>query len=308
MNVFQICHNTSDVVPLYLPQQLFLKPIAKLNISIQLPQYKIMGKTISHWELMEKLRTYIHPDEFTVLKVTKTTREVIHFEAEVEHRNKLQKIIGKLENKMIKLSEINNLIRVRAFEAKLEFPNKHIWDSYFRDAKDMNEMKPGERPDTIYITNLPIRWFVPQYQSNEDDIKPSEKILYRLFEKFGKIRFVDIPVCDPYRHKMKSHMTGLQKFSFDEKEFFEGYIQFKDYSGFVNAMDAFRGMKLGHKEEDTLYLVDIRIDFDKTKHLSDATIKRREIVRDRLITKEKERQEKEQKAVEADNLRKEAEK
>lgn len=307
MNVFQICNNTTDIIPLYLPQQLFLKPIAKIQISIHLPQYKIMGKTVSHLEIREKLKGVIKPEEFTQLKVTKTTREVIQFEAEVDHKNKLSKTIEKLDKKMIKLTEINNLLQVRAVEAKSNFPTKHSWDSYFRDAKDMDEMKPGERPDTIYLSNLPIRWFVMHHLQDENDVKPSEKILYRIFEKFGKIRNVDVPICDPYRHQMKSYMTGILSHSFEDKELFEGYVQFKDYIGFLKAMDELRGMKLVHKSNNNCYTIDITIDFDKCKHLTEASIRRREIVRDRLIEKEQKHRDKEKEAKEAELQRAEKE-
>lgn len=300
MNVFQICNNTTDIIPLYLPQQLFLKPIAKIQISIHLPQYKIMGKTVSHWEIREKLKNIINPEEFTILKVTKTTREVIQFEAEVDHKNILNRTIEKLDKKMIKLSDINNLLQVRAAEAKSNFPTKHSWDSFFRDAKDMDEMKPGERPDTIHICNLPIRWFVIHHLQDENDVKPSEKILYRIFEKFGKIRNVDIPICDPYRQKMKNYMTGIQNHSFEDKELFEGYIQFKDYIGFLKAMEELKGKKLVHKSNNNCYTIDITVNFDKTKHLTESSIKRREIVRDRLIEKEQKHREKEKLVKEAE--------
>ena len=34
------------------------------------------------------------------------------------------------------------------------------WDEFFRDNPDMNEMKAGERPDTIHLENLPVKWFL----------------------------------------------------------------------------------------------------------------------------------------------------
>jgi arginine/serine-rich splicing factor 17 len=40
-------------------------------------------------------------------------------------------------------------------------------------------------------------------------------------------------------------------------------------------MDEFRGMKLVRKDSDKLVAVNILTHFDKTKHLSDASIKRR---------------------------------
>lgn len=51
----------------------------------------------------------------------------------------------------IKLSGFSDLLKIRATEAKAPFPSRHDWDSYFRDAKHMNEMKPGERPDTVHF-------------------------------------------------------------------------------------------------------------------------------------------------------------
>lgn len=34
------------------------------------------------------------------------------------------------------------------------------WDSFFRENKEMNEMKAGERPDTIKLENMPCKWWV----------------------------------------------------------------------------------------------------------------------------------------------------
>ncbi|KAG5886374.1 hypothetical protein JTB14_034907 [Gonioctena quinquepunctata] len=252
-----------------------------------------MGKSVSHWEIMDKIRELIKPDEFTVLKVTKTTLEFVRFEAEIETKDKLQRVLSKIDNKMIKLKDFSDLMRIRAAEWRSDYPTRRVWDDFFSNARDMDEMKPGERPDTVHLSNLPSKWFVPYHLSGEDDVTPSEKIFYRIFEKFGSIRYVDIPICDPYRKKMKDHISGLKNSSFDKTEFFEGYVQFKDYIGFVKAMDAFRNMKLVQKEDDGAIEVNVKVVFDKSKHLSDASIRRREIVRDRLVKKTREKEEKE---------------
>lgn len=60
-------------------------------------------------------------------------------------------------------------------------------------------------------------------------------------------------------------------------------------------MDEFRGMKLVRKDGDKNFAVNISVDFDRTKHLSDASIKRRKLVRERLMAKDREREEAEQK-------------
>lgn len=83
-------------------------------------------------------------------------------------------------------------------------------------------MKSGERPDTVHISNLPIKWFAPRHMINEESVKPSENIFKRIFEKFGDVKVVDIPICDPYRSQMKSHMSGMQTFTFENEMYFEG--------------------------------------------------------------------------------------
>ena len=92
----------------------------------------------------------------------------------------------------------------------------------------MNEMKPGERPDTIHIENLPCKWFVNyQDKSGLAHDKPSDYVLKKAFSTFGDIKLVDIPLLDPYRHKMKKSVSGLKTFSFGQDLVFEAYIQYK---------------------------------------------------------------------------------
>lgn len=88
---------------------------------------------------------------------------------------------------VVKNSVINLSIftQVRAVENKVDFPTRHDWDSFFRDARDMNETLPGERPDTIHLEGLPCRWF-----SQKDSIypdRPSEQALIDVFQTFGKV-------------------------------------------------------------------------------------------------------------------------
>lgn len=255
MNVYT-CSDTSDAVEFFQPH-LFLKPIARLNISVQLPQLKLPGKTISNWEVMEKVRNIIKPEEFTVLKVSKSTLEFIRFEAEIENKSKLPMIISRLDMRTIKLSGFSEVLKVRAAEAKVPFPSRHDWDSYFRDAKNMNEMKPGERPDTIHLSNVPCKWFAVKQSKHKD--QPSEYLLRKVFETFGEVRCVDIPMIDPYRNKMKDCISGIRTFSFGEDLTFEGYVQFKEYVCFVKAMNALRGMKLLYKDGDKAWTAHIKV-------------------------------------------------
>ncbi|CAG4934613.1 unnamed protein product [Colias eurytheme] len=296
----QVCRDTTDAVALYLPQRLYLKPYAKINISIQLPPHKVHGKSISNWELMEKLRKMIQPDGFSMLKVSKHSSEVIRFDAELENRPKLERVLSRLEDRIIQLNDYPDPLKVRVCEAKSDFPSRHAWDSFFRDATDMDEMKPGERPDTIHIANLPIPWFVHERDRDEDAV-PSESLFKKIFEKYGAIRQVDIPIADPYRMQMKEAMRGISTPVQDSALFFEAYIQFSEYVSFVRCMDALRGKKIVRKNNELAEWCSIQVDFDKTKHMTDAAVKRRSIVRERLAARqrakdEEERQEKERKA------------
>ena len=64
-----VCTDTTEAIELYEPQGLFLKPVAKINICAQLPQLKTPGKTISNWEVMEKVKQMIRPETFLSVKV-----------------------------------------------------------------------------------------------------------------------------------------------------------------------------------------------------------------------------------------------
>ncbi|KAL7038028.1 hypothetical protein ACKWTF_009434 [Chironomus riparius] len=303
----QTIQNDADLQLLYAPLLLYLKPLANLTISINLPA-NVTGKTISNFEVMDKLRQMILPDTFSLLKVSKTTLELLRFDAELDDRHKLKHVIARLDGRQIKLTGFTEYVKVRSFESRSPFPTKHDWDSFFRDAKNMDEMHAGERPDTIYISNLPIRWFCPRHHENDDQVKPSEVLFKRIFEKFGEVRIVDIPICDPYRDQMKSGLTGLKNFAFDNETYFEGYVQFAEYSSFVRCMDEFRAMKLVRKDKDKLVAVNIEVNFDKTKHLSDVSIRRRKVIRERFMEKDKQKADEEEKKLRAEQEKRDKEK
>ncbi|XP_076633648.1 uncharacterized protein LOC143347902 isoform X2 [Colletes latitarsis] len=280
VNQFRSCRDLSDIVPLYTPRALYLKPVAKINVSVNLPQLKVPGKTISTWEVMEKIRAFILPDEFASLKVAKSTLEFIRLEGDLQDRCRLQRVLARLDSQRLNLSGFSNILKVRAAEAKDDFPTRHSWDSYFRDAKHMNELKPGERPDTIHITGLPVKWFM-----EDGATVPSESLITKIFKKWGTLRRVDVPAADPYRSRMRLG-TNINKFSYEDGIFFDAYIQYVEYMDFVRAMDALRGMKILKKEGENAFTSAIKINFDKTKHMSDSTVAHREFERKRLIAQD----------------------
>uniref|UniRef100_A0A8C6SZR9 A kinase (PRKA) anchor protein 17A n=1 Tax=Neogobius melanostomus TaxID=47308 RepID=A0A8C6SZR9_9GOBI len=300
-----IVHDTSEAVCLSADYNLYLKPIAKMTVSVALPQLKLPGKSISNWEVMERVKSMVAPELFSVLRISKSTMDYIRFEGEVENKTVVKNLLSRLDGKTIKLSGFTDVLKVRiTVENKVDCPTRHDWDSFFRDAKDMNETLPGERPDTIHLEGLPCRWF-SQKDSQFPD-RPSEEVLIVVFETFGKIRKVDIPMLDPYREEMMD--KNFSTFSFGGHLNFEAYIQFVEYGGFTKAMDTLRSMKLMLKGEDGKAVAcNIKVTFDTSKHLSDGAIKKRNLERQKLQELEKQREEQKRREKEEEERKKEEE-
>ncbi|XP_054643614.1 A-kinase anchor protein 17A isoform X2 [Dunckerocampus dactyliophorus] len=299
-----IVYDTTEAVCLSAEYNIYLKPIAKMTVSVTLPQLKLPGKSISNWEVMERVKAMVVPDQFAALRISKSTMDFIRFEGEVENKTVVKSLLSRLDGKSIKLSGFTDVLKVRAVENKVDFPTRHDWDSFFRDAKDMNETLPGERPDTIHLEGLPCRWF-SQKQGNFPD-RPSEEALVAVFESFGKVRNIDIPMLDPYREEMLD--KNFNTFSFGGHLNFEAYVQYQEYCGFTKAMDTLRGMKLMLKGDDGKAVAcNIKVSFDTTKHLSELAIKKRNLERLKLQELEKQREEQKRRKKEEEERRKEQE-
>lgn len=297
----QVCNDVSEAIEICPIRQLYLKPIAKLCISVTLPEIKVAGVSISNWEVMEKLKAMVSPDQFAVLRVVESTLETIRFEGETETKAGISKFLSKLDGNMIKLSGFAESLRVKAVEAKIKFPSRHEWDSFFRDANDLNECNPGERPDTVVIKGLPSKWFCSQDASD----KPSEEVVKSVFQYFGKIRTIDIPILDKYRQRMSKTGNEFQTFYFGSHLHFDVYIQYSQYQGFVAAMSGLKGKKVVHiSEEGRAASANIQVDFDRTCHLSAKNIQKRNNEKQRLIEKDLKEEERKRKEKEEEEQRK----
>ncbi|KAF7663265.1 hypothetical protein LDENG_00214560 [Lucifuga dentata] len=299
-----IVHDVTEAVCLSAEYNLYLKPIAKMTISVALPQLKLPGKSISNWEVMERVKAMVAPEQFSALRISKSTMDFIRFEGEVENKAVVKSLLSRLDGKSIKLSGFTDVLKVRAVENKVDFPTRHDWDSFFRDAKDMNETLPGERPDTIHLEGLPCRWF-SQKDSQFPD-RPSEEVLTTVFQMFGKVRNTDIPMLDPYREEMMD--KNFNTFSFGGHLNFEAYVQYQEYCGFSKAMDTLRGMKLMLKGDDGKAVAcNIKVTFDTSKHLSEIALKKRIVERLKLQELERQREEQKRREKEEEERRKEEE-
>lgn len=158
-----------------------------------------------------------------MFQATKYTYDFIRYEAEIENRKELKFVLSRLNGKQLKLQDLDETCKIRAAEAKDTFPTRHDCDAYFR-CENINEKKAVvDRPDTIQFLNLPISWFCPKSQQNNASVEPNENIFKRIFSKFGNIKAVDMPICDPYQKNMLSNITGITTTnSFDQERFFDG--------------------------------------------------------------------------------------
>jgi arginine/serine-rich splicing factor 17 len=186
---------------------LYLKPTAKFNVSVALPS-AITGKSISNYEIMEKMRQMILPEKFSLLKVSKSTVEFIRFEGEIEERAKLKHILGRLDGRPIRLAGFSESVKIRASEAKDDFPTRHDWDSFFRDANNMDEMKAGGKADEELHFHKELCYIVFSPQNGPT---PSTS---RIFRSNGFVRGIRRTRTTPNQAKVFSnvYLKSLAKF------------------------------------------------------------------------------------------------
>lgn len=71
MSAILPCTDWRDAMVISPSQNFYLKPLASISISVQLPadMLKTAGISVSTRELMEKIKTTAKPDEFIGMKV-----------------------------------------------------------------------------------------------------------------------------------------------------------------------------------------------------------------------------------------------
>ncbi|XP_004645771.1 A-kinase anchor protein 17B [Octodon degus] len=278
-----VVYDNSEATELCAAQHLYLKPIAKLMINVLLPESIEPVRPFSNWEVLDQLKSLICPDQFTTVRLSKSTKDFIRFEGEAETRSLVQILKAKLHGKIIKLNGLKTDLKVVATDAQGE------WEHFPKEKEPLlsdgtEEQNHDKSPDSIYFEGLPCKWFAPKGSSGE---KPCEEILRVVFESFGKIKNVDIPMLDPYREVMTGGSFG--SFSFGLQTF-EAFIQYQESTDFIKAMESLRGMKLMLKGDDGKALAcNIKVMFDTTQHFSEGAIRRRNQERLKLQQLEEER-------------------
>nr|XP_015206623.1 PREDICTED: uncharacterized protein LOC102682235 [Lepisosteus oculatus] len=292
-----IVHDSSEAVELCSHRGLYLKPIAKLAITVFWPDQREPIKAVSNWEVMARLKQMAHPHQFISIRVSKSTQEFVRFEAELETRALVQVLCLKLNGQTLEVQGCSRALKILAVESCPDFPTRQDWESYFQDREG--------RPDTVHLEGLPCKWFSSPDSRSQ---KPMEKIVREVFGCFGPIRNMDIPALDFYREETGGRVSTA--FSFTGLQTFDAYLQFQEYEDFLKAMESFRGMKLMLKEGDGKALAcTIKVTFDMTNHLSEAAVARRQHERRQLEELEEQRQRekrREREEEEADRIRKES--
>ena len=263
----------ADDVPVsfYPSCGLYLKMEARIHIEVRLPEIRNPGVSVSNWEIMEKLKAQSEPEEFQSLRVVLTSREIIRFEGEFETVRALRKVILMINGRTIKLRGFSDPLKIKASKAEDLFPTKQEWEDYFisKGIETFDEGRPGERPDTIHVKGLPVKWFT----SKTSDSKPCPKVLTQAFQKFGKVRQVGF--YDPSGETSSKDFSSFGPGSGSEVLNFETYVQYEKYNAFCSAMEGLKGMKLMRLQAGGQAEARIKVDYDKTGFLSDRGIRKR---------------------------------
>ena len=265
-------------VPLWPELDLYMKHVAKIAVVVQLPEIKSGSLNISNWEVMEKIRALIAPEEFTTLSVLKVMRQMLHFQGELASLRVLRKAIQLLNGKTIRVNGMSQQLRVRAGEAELKFPQKKDWDSYFQDrgVPTFAEGIPGDRPDTVYIRGIPAQWLCPNPVVDQTVLA---ELLKKIFSRYGSVCRVDVVDNPPQASSGSFSAFGPSA----PLHTFDGYVQYEKYDDFCRTMAGLRGMKLVRKRKgEPEVAVKLDVDFDKSSHLSDRMVRKRRKEQEKL--------------------------
>ncbi|XP_063288017.1 A-kinase anchor protein 17B-like [Pelobates fuscus] len=286
-----VVYDKSETMELNATHRLYLKPRARLVITVTLPEEKDPCRPISNWEVVEQLKNLIEPDHFSYIKVTKSTKGFIRFESEVDTKRLAQVFIEKLNGQKVQISSFDEPLCVEISELLNDFPAAHGLQNLLRESnKEEEEITEDESPPPcIHVGGLPSKWFSMWGSTVE---KPSEDIVKGVFEKYGPLAHIDIPMLDPYREEAvgifnHSNPGGLQTF--------DAFIQYEDKVSCIDAMQSLEGMKLMFAGEDGKSLsCDIKVTLDDTDHFSEEAINRRNAERVKLQELEQQRKQEKQ--------------
>ncbi|XP_053329864.1 A-kinase anchor protein 17B-like [Spea bombifrons] len=291
-------YDTSEAVELNAAHRLYLKPKAKLVITVILPEEQDLCRPIASWEIIEQLKNLVDPYDFSFIKVTKTTKEFVRVESETDTKILAELFTEKLNGQKLQISSLNEPLSVEVTESPTDSPPSQELLSLLIEQDQEDLIENDLFPPCIHVDGLPCKWFSPWISGAE---KPSEEILKVTFEKYGRITQIDIPMLDPYREEPDGNSNQLNPGCLQT---FDAFILYGDKVSCINAIQALQGQKLMFTGEDGKSLsCDIKLTLDTTSHFSEEAVNRRNA--ERLKLQELEQQRKQEKQ-EEEALRKKA--
>ena len=109
MSIIQVSE-LLDCVDLFPPQGLYLKPIARINVSVQLPQLEKAGAKISNSRVVERIKEMARPYTIPVYKVCEPSLDFIRLECQVENYTIMEEVLAKLDTKRVKLADFQETL------------------------------------------------------------------------------------------------------------------------------------------------------------------------------------------------------
>nr|XP_028570660.1 A-kinase anchor protein 17B [Podarcis muralis]XP_028570661.1 A-kinase anchor protein 17B [Podarcis muralis]XP_028570662.1 A-kinase anchor protein 17B [Podarcis muralis]XP_028570663.1 A-kinase anchor protein 17B [Podarcis muralis] len=270
-----VVYDTSETMEFCAFHRLYVMPVVKMTICIVLPEPTGPTYIVPKWEVIEKLKKMVCPDRFASVKVTKNTKGFILCEGEADTNRVFCRLKEKLHGKMINLSGFKDDLQVVVMEPPSNPPApQELEPTRELPEEDLAEQSK-DSPGCIYLEGLPCKWFAVKGSGSES---PRKDVLRAVFENFGKIKNIDIPMLDPYREEVGARMNNLTLRSLLNLRTFEAFVQYQESSSCSKAMETFKGMKLVFKGDDGKALACyIKVTSDTTDHFSDTAVNQRNL-------------------------------
>ncbi|XP_069468381.1 A-kinase anchor protein 17B-like [Ambystoma mexicanum] len=285
--------DTTEAIELCATRCLYLKPIVRLTINVMLPEFKEAASPLSNEDILEQLKNAASPDHFSNLSVFKITQEFIQIDGETETKTLAKILLEKLHGSVIKVNGLEEDLSVQVTEAQIDFlfPQDPDLSPKATGGKENGRVEGAQNPPlSLHLEGLPCQWFL---STDSNDPDPSEDILRMVFERFGTVANVYIPMLDPCIEDVPEE--GCEEAFLRSLKTFEAYVQYEDYEGFEKAVGSLRGMKLLFKGDDGKSVAcNVKVTLDTTNHFSESAISQRRLERLQLLEQERTRKNEEE--------------
>ncbi|KAJ1197867.1 hypothetical protein NDU88_001712 [Pleurodeles waltl] len=291
-----IVYETSDEIELCATQSLYLTPVQRLTIRVMLPESQD-ALTFSNQDIIDQLKQAVSPDQFSNIRISESAKEFILLEGEAETKGLAQAFLAKLHGSGIKFDGLTEDLRVEVTEDQIHFPSKQSWEASLqatKELKETEEFREGQKqdiPSSLHVRGLPCQWFL---SADSNGGKPSMEVLKKVFETFGTVKNIDIPMLESRGEEVSGE--GCDSATSGLLDTFEAFIQYGDSKSLVKATESLRGMQLMFKGEDGKGVpCKMKVMVDTTNHFSEEVTNQRNLEKLKLLEKQQNEENKEEK-------------